>query len=539
MPSVVNSPQTCHLIVLSHGLWGTQEHFSYVEQQLIETLKSKCHEKIFKTYKTCSNEKFKTYDGIDLCGSRVADEILNVTAHLLQHDNLVVTEFSLIGYSLGGLIGRFAIGVLTYRKYFENITPINFVTFCTPHVGVLTPGNSFSIKCFNNIVPYLLGNSGKQMFLKDSVYLEDSGESVPLLKLMATENSIFMQGLKMFRNHALYSNVRSDIRTSWWTSGISYINPFEILDKNPNVVIDNYGFINFSQGSKFSLSFIDNYNPTIIDMNKPIHFQGLIDYESEKDMKKTKVPKVNTEENYIDNFIVRKLKWLTVLFNTFIYVPMWTIWFILFNILQLFNSFFRVNREASKLKDNCSIYQLVETVSQAIDSVSTTPNLKPTISRTLSGGGYVELSKLENDLHDQGDFFLDSVFDAVTSSKTPNQSIFNQEKIGDLTLSTSLTKICSISIDDINDWEKDYKLLADNKKEAFEYYQLLKPFKMNMSLMQRDIISNLNKLNWKKHPIYITNTNSTHAAAIVRHQDPTFEEGKIVVAHFCNEIFVH
>lgn len=535
MPSVVNPSKPCHLIALSHGLWGTQDHFSYVEQTLIEALKVKYPEKVFKTYKTCSNEKFKTYDGIDLCGSRVADEILNVTAHLLQKENLVVTEFSLIGYSLGGLIGRFAIGVLTYRKYFEDITPVNFVTFCTPHVGVLTPGDSFSIKCFNNIVPYLLGNSGKQMFLKDSVYLENSGESIPLLKLMATEKSIFMQGLKMFKNHALYSNVRSDIRTSWWTSGISYINPFEILDKNSNVVIDDQGFINFSQGSKFGLSFIENYNPTLIDMNKPIHFHGLIDYKSEKDLKKSKAQKV--EENYIDNFIVRKLKWLTVLFNTFIYVPMWTVWFILFNLLQLFNSFFRVSRESSKLKDNCSIYQLVETVSHAIDSVSNTPILRPTLSRTISGG-YVELSKLENDLHDQGDFFLDSVFDAVTSSKTPNQSIFNQEKIGDLTLSTSLAKICSIPIDDINDWERDYQLLAEDKKEAFEYYQVLKPFKMNMSPMQREIISNLNKLNWKKHPVYITNTNSTHAAAIVRHQDPNFEEGKVVVAHFCNEIFV-
>lgn len=542
MPSTTqpNPTQNCHLVVLTHGLWGTKDHFSYVEETLINTLQSDYPDKIFKTYKTLSNEKFKTYDGIDLCGSRVADEILNFTAYLLQNDNLIVNEFSLIGYSLGGLIARFAIGVLTYRKYFETITPINFVTFCTPHVGVLTPGDSFSIKCFNNLVPYLLGNSGKQMFLKDSVYLEITGESVPLLKLMATENSIFMRGLKEFRNHALYSNIRSDIRTSWWTSGISYINPFEILDKNPNVVVNEEGVLNFSNGSKFALSFIDEYGSVIIDVNKPIQFHGLINYNDETEIYKSELKKLN-EESYIDNFLIRKLKWIKLIFNSFIYIPMWTIWFILFNLLQVFHSFFRVSREHDKLKDNCFIYQFVDqvttTVSQAIDSVTNTPMLKPSLSRTMSGNYIPELSKLENELHDQGDFFLDSVFDAITSSKTMNQSIFNQEKFGDLTLSTSLNKICSIPIDDIIDWEQDYKLLGKNKKEAFEYYQILKSFKMGMSQMQREIIDSLNTLNWKKHPIYITKTNATHSAAIVRHNDPTFEEGKLVVAQFCKDIF--
>ena len=125
------------MIVLSHGLWGTSDHFSYLEESLQESLAAAYPEKRFAIYKTKSNEKFKTYDGIDLCGARVVDEILEETAQLRTRDGLLVTEFSLIGYSLGGLIARFAIGMLTYRKYFESISPINFVTFCSPHVGVL------------------------------------------------------------------------------------------------------------------------------------------------------------------------------------------------------------------------------------------------------------------------------------------------------------------------------------------------------------------------------------------------------------------
>ena len=541
----VDTPTPCHLIVLSHGLWGTQTHFSYVEENLINTLQLKHPNKTFRSYKTKSNEKFKTYDGIDLCGARVAEEIFQETARLLQKQNLQVTQLSYIGYSLGGLIARFAIGVLDYKGFFDSVEAVNFVTFCTPHVGVLTPGTSISIKAFNGLVPYLLGNSGKQIFLKDSVNIENSNNRVPLLKLMASENSVFFQGLKRFKNHALYSNIRSDIRTSWWTSGISYINPFEILDRNPNVSIDNNGFIRFSNGSKFELSFLENYDPILLDVEKPIKFTGLIDYDTEKNIKKIKNKKVEFVENSnkFHTFFINKFKCIVMFWNSFIYFPMWVSWFILFNILQVFTSSFRVNRESSRLKEHSCVYSLIDqfsnTMSKAvpIQSASTTPLLKPTLSRTLSEGYSNELDKLENDLRDQGDFFLDSVFDAVTSSNHPDQSIFNQQAGGDITLTTSINKICSIAIDQIGDWETDYRKLGNSKKEAFEYYQILKSFKMNMSPIQQEIIGNLNKLNWKKYPVYITKTNSTHAAAIVRHQDPNFEEGKIVVEHFCEEAF--
>lgn len=536
----------CHLIVFSHGLWGTQDHFLYMEKTLRETLRQNFPDKVFVTYKTKSNEKFKTYDGIDLCGYRVADEIMEETANLLAKRRLKVCEFSMVGYSLGGLIARFAIGILAHKKYFEAVEPINFVTFCSPHVGVLTPGNTLSINCFNNMVPYLLGNSGKQMFLKDSQTLGKRAAApatkLPLLRLMAAPNSIFFQSLKSFKYRSVYSNIRSDIRTSWWTSGISYINPFEILDKNADVLIDYNGFINFSNGAKFQLDFIDDYSPVLLDCNKPIKFTGLIDYTSERKNavsgKKYTSNDSNGNDNYLKNLLLRKFKWVILIFNTFIYLPMWMTWFILFNLLQVFTSSYRVSRESSRLHDKNYINSLVDkVVSNAIPisivSNPSTPLLRPTLTKNLSN----EFNKLENDLHDQGDYFLDSVFDAVTSSKNPNQSIFNQDNYGDKTLITSLNKICSIPIDDIDNWEKDYQLLGKTKKEAFQYYQILKSFKMNMSKVQREIIDDLNTLRWSKYPVYITKTKATHAAAIVRHDDPLFEEGKMVIDHFCNHTF--
>lgn len=534
-----NTPSDCHLIILTHGLVGTSEHFDYIDETLLNHLTSNYPDKHFRTFKTKSNEKFKTYDGIDLCGSRVADEIIYETARLQQYENLKVTEISIIGYSLGGLITRFAIGILSYKKYFDSITPVNFVTFCSPHVGVLTPGKTLSIKSFNKFVPYLLGNSGKQIFLKDSIKFDN--KNISLLELMANKNSIFYKGLQQFKYKSLYSNIRSDIRTSWWTSGISYINPFEILDKNQSVKIDDDGFINFPNDSKFELSFVENYGPVLLDVNKPIKFTGLIDYNIKSSSNSSTLNGNNDiEENEVKIFFQRKFKWLVLIFNTFIYIPMWVCWFLLMSMLQVSTSFIRVTKESAKLKDNFYIYQIIDQVTTTVSNTipplcsnPTTPVLEPCLSNT-----YVEeLTKLENEVHDQGDVFLDSVFDAVTAPKNLNKSIFNQPLQGENILKTSINKICSIPIDDIENWQKDYKILGQTKKEAFQYYQILKSFKMNMSPAQRTIVKNLNDLNWNKYPIYITKTNATHAAAIYRHNDKNFEEGKIVIEHFCEKVF--
>lgn len=534
-----NTPSDCHLIILTHGLVGTSEHFDYIDETLLNHLTLNHPDKHFRTFKTKSNEKFKTYDGIDLCGSRVADEIIYETARLQQYENLKVTEISIIGYSLGGLITRFAIGILSYKKYFDSITPVNFVTFCSPHVGVLTPGTTLSIKSFNKFVPYLLGNSGKQIFLKDSIKFDNT--NISLLELMANKNSIFYKGLQQFKYKSLYSNIRSDIRTSWWTSGISYINPFEILDKNQSVKIDDDGFINFPNDSKFELSFVENYGPVLLDVNKPIKFTGLIDYNI-KSSSNFSTLNVNNdiEENEVKIFFQRKFKWLVLIFNTFIYIPMWVCWFLLMSMLQVSTSFIRVTKESAKLKDNFYIYQIIDQVTTTVSNTipplcsnPTTPVLEPCLSNT-----YVEeLTKLENEVHDQGDVFLDSVFDAVTAPKDLNKSIFNQPLQGENILETSINKICSIPIDDIENWQKDYKVLGQTREEAFQYYQILKSFKMNMSPAQRTIVKTLNDLNWNKYPIYITKTNATHAAAIYRHNDKNFEEGKIVVEHFCEKVF--
>jgi len=74
-----------------------------------------------------------TYDGIELGGERVCREIEERIQELAR-DGRPVTKLSLIGYSLGGLIARYAIGLLYSKGVFEDIEPV--VSF------LLYPGHS-------------------------------------------------------------------------------------------------------------------------------------------------------------------------------------------------------------------------------------------------------------------------------------------------------------------------------------------------------------------------------------------------------------
>lgn len=64
-----------------------------------------------------------TYDGIDTGGERVAEEVERKLEELAEagHD---ITKISVVGYSLGGLIARYAIGLLFHRGIFEKIQPV-------------------------------------------------------------------------------------------------------------------------------------------------------------------------------------------------------------------------------------------------------------------------------------------------------------------------------------------------------------------------------------------------------------------------------
>jgi hypothetical protein len=68
-----------------------------------------------------------TYDGIELGGERVCQEIEEEIEKLARQGQ-EIKRLSLIGYSLGGLVARYAVGLLDSKGMFEKIKPVVCIT---------------------------------------------------------------------------------------------------------------------------------------------------------------------------------------------------------------------------------------------------------------------------------------------------------------------------------------------------------------------------------------------------------------------------
>ncbi|KAJ5748442.1 uncharacterized protein N7511_010138 [Penicillium nucicola] len=219
MPS--NSSKADHLCVLVHGLWGNPSHLDYVASALLERHGDD------SLYILCpkANSGNYTYDGIELGGERLVREV-EETLESLAKKGQKITKISVIGYSLGGLLARYAIGLLNARGWLDKLQPMNFTTFATPHVGVRTPLKGFSNQIWNELGPRTLSVSGRQMWLIDS--FRDTGR--PLLSVLADPESIFLQGLKKFQTRSVYANIVNDRSVVFFTSALSKVDPFRTLD---------------------------------------------------------------------------------------------------------------------------------------------------------------------------------------------------------------------------------------------------------------------------------------------------------------------
>ncbi|EMD90613.1 hypothetical protein COCC4DRAFT_19893 [Bipolaris maydis ATCC 48331] len=231
-----------HLCVLVHGLWGNPDHLKYVSTTLSERFPS---EKLYVLVAARNSGSF-TYDGIDTGGERVAQEIEGKLEELAESGHNI-TKISIIGYSLGGLVSRYAIGLLYRRGIFDKIRPINFTTFATPHLGVRTPLKGYHSHLWNVLGARTLSMSGRQLFGVDK--FRDTGR--PLLAVLADSESIFIQGLAQFKHRSLYANVVNDRTVTYYTAGISSTDPFVDLDK-------------------VKINYIDGYDDVIVDREHPV-----------------------------------------------------------------------------------------------------------------------------------------------------------------------------------------------------------------------------------------------------------------------------
>jgi hypothetical protein len=90
---------------------------------MAKSLRAKHPEEILNILVAKRNSGSFTYDGIELGGERVCLEIEEEIEKLAK-EGQEIKRISIVGYSLGGLIGRFACGLLYSKGFFETIKPI-------------------------------------------------------------------------------------------------------------------------------------------------------------------------------------------------------------------------------------------------------------------------------------------------------------------------------------------------------------------------------------------------------------------------------
>ncbi|KAH7914861.1 putative serine esterase-domain-containing protein [Hygrophoropsis aurantiaca] len=219
-----------HLLVLIHGMWGNPSHLAHLDKVIrevkggVESTGSDGVELAVLVAETNKDES--TYDGIDWGGERVAEEILDEVKKFEDQGKKVI-RFSVTGYSLGGLVARYVIGILHQRKFFETITPVNFNTLATPHIGIPRFASTFSsISAY--LGPKLLSRSGEQFFCVDKW----SPKGRPLVEVLADPERVFYQALLLFPNICIYANAIHDRTVPFVTAAISAENPFGDYEKN-------------------------------------------------------------------------------------------------------------------------------------------------------------------------------------------------------------------------------------------------------------------------------------------------------------------
>ncbi|KJZ76831.1 hypothetical protein HIM_03708 [Hirsutella minnesotensis 3608] len=206
-----------HLCVLVHGLWGNPNHM----RSIAKALRSRySHDELHMLLAKRNSGSF-TYDGIELGGERVCAEIED-ELRTIESRGGKIKKLSIVGYSLGGLVSRYAVGLLYAKGILDNLECMNFTTFASPHLGVRTPLKGWYNHIWNVVGARTLSMSGRQLFTIDR--FRDTGR--PLLSVLADPASIFMLGQRKFQRHTLYTNIVNDRSAVYYTTGIAKTDPY-------------------------------------------------------------------------------------------------------------------------------------------------------------------------------------------------------------------------------------------------------------------------------------------------------------------------
>ncbi|TKA50838.1 hypothetical protein B0A53_05914 [Rhodotorula sp. CCFEE 5036] len=249
---------TVHLCVILHGLWGSPAHVAYLkdsllrqaELQLADSADTKLAVFVSAANSTSSGH---LYDGFDVCAERVVEEIDAEVERIASEEGGTVEKFSIVGYSLGGVVARYALGILDSRSpsFFSAIEPVNFTTFASPAIG-MPRYDGFWPSWFRYLGSRLLSRTGQQLYERDSFL---SGEfkvskggsgtgspptrggagikspvetGEPLLKIMADPRFSFYRALCKFVRVDIYANTTNDRSVPFCTAALEVHDPFAL-----------------------------------------------------------------------------------------------------------------------------------------------------------------------------------------------------------------------------------------------------------------------------------------------------------------------
>ncbi|KAJ4823770.1 hypothetical protein Tsubulata_012086 [Turnera subulata] len=233
-----------HLVIMVNGIVGSSADWRYAAEQFVKKLP----DKVIVHRSECNYSKL-TFDGVDLMGDRLAEEVLGVVRRRPE-----VRKISFVAHSLGGLVARYAVARLfapvpklalsspsgnslsgdhstsaqcleqPYGSRIAGLEPINFITFATPHLG--SRGNKqlpflcglpFLERRASQTAHLLVGRTGKHLFLTD----KDDGKPPLLLQMVNDSDDLrFISALRAFRRRVAYANANYDHMVGWRTSSI-------------------------------------------------------------------------------------------------------------------------------------------------------------------------------------------------------------------------------------------------------------------------------------------------------------------------------
>ena len=441
-----------------------------------------------------SNSGYFTYDGIETGGERVCVEVEETLANCAN-----ITKLSVIGYSLGGLVARYAVGLLQAKGVLDRLECKNFIAFASPFLGVRSPTRGTFSTIFNALGARTLSMSGRQLFGIDS--FRDTGR--PLLAVMTDMESIFMAGLRQFKRRALYANIVNDRSANYYTTSISKTDPYAAIANEGGEVED------------LPVNFVPGYGDVILDPEQPIDLSKLP--EAYKNVKHRVANGLNGSQSktstrralrkFLANPRSREARMGLLesapMFAFALLLPLAASLFLISSVYQGFMSSRRrqlheggmAGIDIKSYRVPLWIRSLQHTVEDAYEDID-----------TAQEPGFVTP--------------VGSSLDA-SSAQAPDESSKGQHRRGFSQSSLSLSQ----------------QQLAHESREVRHSKDDHQPV-LALSPEQFTMIANLDTLDWHKYRVWIHNVRHSHAAIIVRHDSTRFDEGKTVLRHFVNEEFL-